>query len=492
MSQINVDDLSFCYDGSYDMVFEHVSFQVDTDWRLGLIGRNGCGKTTLLNLLMGKYPYKGTITSAVPFDYFPFAVADSSEITMDVARGICPGAEEWQLLRELNLLAVPQEALWRSFGTLSNGEQTKVLLAALFSKENNFLLLDEPTNHLDARARRTVADYLCQKKGFILVSHDRNFLDRCIDHVLSINRTNIEIRNGTFSVWIQNKERQDVHELEQNIQLKKEIGRLAKTARQKKGWSQKVECSKKGERTAGLRPDRGYIGHKAAKMMKRAKTAERRAEKAAEEKAKLLKNVEKMEDVFVHPLIHHANRLIEYRDVFLRYGEKEVCGPVNFTLENGERIALRGKNGCGKSSVLKLVCGESVEFRGSFRSASGLVISYVPQDPSFLSGSLERFAEESSLDRTLFLTLLRKLDFSRSQFEKSMENFSAGQKKKVLLAKSLCERAHLYVWDEPLNYIDVLSRMQIERLLRECAPTMLFVEHDSAFEEGVATKTIEL
>lgn len=492
MSQINVSNLTFGYEGSYDMIFEQASFRMDTDWKLGFIGRNGCGKTTFLKLLMGEYAYGGTISSAVTFDYFPFEVKEPSTPAADVIGGICPDAPAWKIEREFGLLGIREDALSRPFETLSNGERTKALLGALFLKENNFLLLDEPTNHLDAAARAAVAAYLAKKRGFILVSHDRVFLDKCIDHVLSVNRANIEVQGGNFSTWLQNKERQEAYELDKNEQLKKELKRLRETARQKENWAGKVEKSKKGQRVAGLRPDRGNIGHKAAKMMKRAKTAEARSHKAAAEKEKLLKNIERADRVVVRPLRFHSARLAELNGVIVSYGGKAVCGPVSFCVERGDRVALAGKNGSGKSSLLRLLCGEKVEYTGGLFVAGGLVISYVPQDPSFLRGSLDGFIREWGLDRTLMKTLLRKLDFSREQFEKPMEGYSAGQKKKVMIAKSLAEQAHLYIWDEPFNYIDVLSRMQIERLIGECAPTMVFVEHDEAFMEHAATKFVTL
>ena len=119
-------------------------------------------------------------------------------------------------------------------------------------------------------------------------------------------------------------------------------------------------------------------------------------------------------------------------------------------------------------------------------------MSYVPQDAGFLRGSLRDFAARSAIDESLFKAILRKLDFARVQFEKDMSDLSAGQKKKVLLARSLCQQAHLYIWDEPLNYIDVFSRMQLEELLLEYQPTMLFVEHDAMFCQKIADKSIEL
>ena len=134
--------------------------------------------------------------------------------------------------------------------------------------------------------------------------------------------------------------------------------------------------------------------------------------------------------------------------------------------------------------------GKTVE--GEVRLPAGVKISYVPQEVSGIKGNLEELAEKAGLDLTIFLTLLRKLDFGREQFDRDISSYSAGQKKKVLLAKSLCERAHIYIWDEPLNYIDLLSRIQIEELLLEARPAMLFVEHDQAFREKIATRTIRL
>jgi len=165
---------------------------------------------------------------------------------------------------------------------------------------------------------------------------------------------------------------------------------------------------------------------------------------------------------------------------------------VSFAINQGDRIALCGRNGSGKSSILKLICGEELAYSGTFRKASQLKISYVPQDTSWLKGNLTDYARENGLDESLFKAILRKLDFSRLQFEKDMSEFSNGQKKKVLIARSLCEQAHLYVWDEPLNFIDVISRMQIEELLLEYSPTILFVEHDSEFCKNVGTVTVQL
>jgi len=495
MSMIDIKNLSFAYEGSYDNIFENVSFRIDTDWKLGFTGRNGRGKTTFLNLLMGKYPYMGTISAAVDFQYFPFDLGDSSRKTGALLGELLGDEDDWRIRRELSLLEVPEDVLERPFATLSNGEQTKVLLAALFVGDERFLLIDEPTNHLDALGRQTVSRYLNTKKGFILVSHDRAFLDGCVDHMLTINKAAIEIQKGNFSSWWHNKQLQDAFELAENEKLKRDVKRLTETAREKIQWSEAAERRKIGfdpkstEKNIGRRP---LQGAKAKKQMARAKAIEARQYTAVEEKSKLLKNLEDSAELKLVTLRYHAELLAELKNVGVSYSGKAVCENVSFEIRRGDRIALLGKNGSGKSSLLKLLCGQQIDHTGALHTGSGLQISYVPQDTCFLSGSLSDYAKAKGLDESLFKAMLRKLDFSRGQFEKDMADFSAGQKKKVLLAESLATRAHLYIWDEPLNYIDVLSRMQIEKLLLTYAPTLLFGEHDAAFCQNIATKTVTL
>ena len=488
MSLINVTNLTFAYDGSYDNIFENVSFQIDTDWKLGFTGRNGRGKTTFLNLLLGKYEYSGSISSKVSFEYFPYEVKNSENITIDIIEEVFPGYVLWEVMRELSLLEVDDDVLYRPFNTLSNGEQTKVLLAALFLKENSFLLIDEPTNHLDINARKVVSDYLSTKHGFILVSHDRAFLDNCIDHVLSINKTNIEIQRGDFSSWWENKERQDSYERAENDKLKKDINRLSEAAKRTSEWSDKTEKSKIGSHA----PDRGFIGHKAAKMMNRSKAIQARQQYAIEDKSKLLKNVESSEKLKIAQLNFHTDRFVELENISISYGDKTACDNVTFTIKQGDRISLVGKNGSGKSSIIKLICGEDIDYSGTIRKSNQLIISYVSQNTAHLYGNLSDYARANEIDESLFKAILRKLDFSRVQFEKDISDFSGGQKKKVLIAKSLCDKAHLHIWDEPLNFIDVISRMQIEELLLEHQPTILFVEHDIEFCNNIATKIVQL
>lgn len=491
MSLISVQNLTFSYDGGNSVIFDNVSFQIDTDWKLGFVGRNGKGKTTFLNLLAGKHEYRGKISASVKFEYFPYPVDDGTKLCRDILQDVC-SAEDWEILREFNSIKLDCDVLYRPYNELSGGEQTKALLCGLFLNDGKFLLIDEPTNHLDAAARQAVSEYLNGKNGYILVSHDRAFLDGCIDHVFSLNRTDIDIQSGNFSSWLTNFERRQAFETQQNERLKKDIDRLSQAAKRTSAWADKTEASKFGKTDSGLKPDRGYVGHKSAKMMQRAKCTEARKQKAIEEKSALLRNTEKVYGLKLSPLAHSSVRLVSFSDVTIKYGDRAVCSPPDFEIRNGDRVALDGKNGCGKSSLIKIITGAPIAYDGTVRVAHGLKISYVPQHTSHLRGNLSDVAKLADIEESLFKTVLRKMDFKIDLFDCDVSAYSEGQKKKVLIAQSLCQKAHLYVWDEPLNYLDFYSRIQIENLIKEFEPTMLFVEHDNAFRQSIANKTIYL
>jgi len=227
-------------------------------------------------------------------------------------------------------------------------------------------------------------------------------------------------------------------------------------------------------------------------MMARSKAIEGRQQAAIAEKSKLLKNIERSDTLKIFQTPHHSKHLVQLKDVTIQYGDTPVCENISFTISPGDRIALQGANGSGKSSIIKLICGEDIPYTGEVKTGSDLKISYVSQDTSGLKGKLSELARSSGIEESLFLAMLAKLDVPKTQMEKDMGSLSAGQKKKVLLAKSICENVHLHIWDEPMNYIDVISRMQIEELLLTYRPTILFVEHDRAFCENIATDVIQL
>ncbi len=348
MSLISVNNLTFGYDGSINNVFEDVSFNIDTDWKLGLIGRNGKGKTTFLKILLGKYEYKGAISKSVEFDYFPFEVKNKEKMTIEIVNEIAPNVEDWEIIKELNLFNTNSEILYRNFNLLSGGEQVKILLISLFLKGNNFLLIDEPTNHLDTETKKQIVEYLSKKKGFIVVSHDRNFLDKVVDHIIAINNTNIDVQKGNFTSWQENKDARDNFELTQNEKLKKEISRLEIASKNAENWSNKTEKSKYKTSDTESMIDRGYVGHKSAKMMKKSKAIEKRIQKSICEKSNLLNNVDRNEELKIIPLENRKNPLILANDLQIKYENKIIFNKISFEINNGDRIAITGRNGIRK------------------------------------------------------------------------------------------------------------------------------------------------
>lgn len=506
MSRVSVNNLTFCYEGSFDNIFENASFSIDTNWKLGFVGRNGKGKTTFLKLLNGEYKYKGCIESSVTFDYFPYKISGENKkrCIMEFAKELKNDCEDWKIICELDKLKADVQILYRPFETLSFGEQTKVMLAILFSGENEFLLIDEPTNHLDKDTREVVKKYLALKKGFILVSHDRELLDACVDHVLVLNRKTIEVQSGDFSSWWENKQKKDAFAIDENEKHKKEIKKLKKVAAQTKEWADKNEQTKIGfdpikEHDRNI-STRAYIGAKTKKMQSRVKHMQSRIDREIDEKEGLLNDIEKIVNLKIEPLEYHKERLLLARNYGLKYKDasQDLFNNLNFEIRQGERVFLNGENGCGKSSLIKAVLAKldnkdlNCEEKGELQVASGIIISYINQDTSFIRGSITQYCKDKKLEENLFCTLLFQLGMDRVQFGKDMKDFSEGQKKKVLIAASLLKRAHLYIWDEPLNYIDVFTRIQIEKLCKEFNPTMLIVEHDEKFREQIATKIINM
>lgn len=484
MSTIELKHLTFGYDGQGDLLFDDVNLVMDSSWKLGLVGRNGRGKTTLLSLLQGHLTYQGDIVIPLSTVYFPLNIQNEDLLTYDALTEVS-SFELWQLGREMNHLNLSPDLLWQPYSTLSGGEQTKVLLACLFTEENFFPLIDEPTNHLDAAGRQQVAKYLQQKAGYIVISHDRNFLDEVSNHTLAIEKNQIVLYQGNFSTYETQKETQDSYEQAENSKLKKEIGRLKQTAAEKAAWSQSREKDKYGkpsEKGSGAIGDTGFIGARAARVMKRSKQMEGRMQSQIESKEGLLKNIETVDQLSLNYQPTYHKQLIKVENLRLSYGMESLFSSLSFEINQGEIVALTGANGSGKSSVIQYLLENFTGISdGEVLRPQKLAISYVRQNYEDNQGTLKAFAEKERLDYSSFLNNLRKLGMERNVFHNKIEQMSMGQRKKVELAKSLAQPAELYIWDEPLNYLDVFNQKQLEELLVRIKPAMLIVEHDERF-----------
>lgn len=486
MTNISIKNLTFAYPGQA-VLFDNANFELDTSWRLGLLGRNGRGKTTLFKILQNKLSYTGTINVSVPLAYFPQPLGDQTQLALYCLQET-GNFLEWELKRELKLFGISEDLLWQPFNTLSGGEQTKLMLCALFCQADHFFLLDEPTNHLDLAGRKELVAYLKQKKqGFIITSHDRTFLDQTIDHTLVIERSQLRLENGDLASYEMQKKRRDSHDIQQNEKTRHELKRLKQAALTKENWASQAERQKQNNSHA----DKGFIGRRAAKVMKRATALKSRAEEQIKQKETQLKNLEVSEPLSLNYQPTHKQVLVKAKDFTLAY-EKQLFSPLNFEIKAGEIVVLKGNNGSGKSSLFQALLKSSKAISSGELSLNTKNISVVRQDFSANRGTLKEFAQKRDLDYTLLLTLLKKLGFERHTFDVLLENMSLGQQKKVELAASLATPAELYLWDEPLNYLDTYNQDQLLTLLQETKPALLVIEHDQNFIDQIADTVVKL
>jgi lincosamide and streptogramin A transport system ATP-binding/permease protein len=489
MSTIIIKDLSFNYPGG-DPLFSSLSLNIDTSWKLGLVGRNGRGKTTLLRLLEGTLEHKGNITTPFPLQYFPPEILNEGLNALEFTLALRPDKElwEWKLKREADFLKLSENTLKRPLGELSGGERVKVLLSILFTEDEVFPLIDEPVRNLDLDGRKVVARYLSLKKGFILVSHDRELLDVAVDHILALNPEGAELSHGNFSVWWENRQREEKRRELDNLKLKKDIKRLEEAAQKSSNWAKSTEKEKFGHGPV----DRGFVGRKAAKMQKKSKNITRRREKAVEERAGILKTQKKTSELSLKPLHFEGDVIARAMGLSAGYDDKSVLTDLSFTIKQGDRLALKGPNGSGKSLFMKLLLGEGRINKGELKISSRAIISYVPQNPETTDINLREIAIERGQDEGRFKSLLRLLGFTVEDLNSELSSLSLGQRKKVFLALSILTEAHLYLWDEPLSNVDVISRMEIENLLAKSNITLIVCEHDSTFLEKVTSSSITL
>jgi lincosamide and streptogramin A transport system ATP-binding/permease protein len=498
MGTINITDLTFSYPAATKNLFENCTLKIDESWSLGLIGRNGRGKTTFLQLLMGKHPHQGTIQTNLKFSYFPPTVLHPQDKTLAVLNAVSQldPADFWQVQAQADQLGISAKLLARPFFQLSPGEQTRALLAAVFADQNTFQLIDEPTNHLDLAGRQAVSRYLQQRHGFIVISHDQHFIDQIVDHILAIERQKLELLQGNYSTWQAEFSRQNCREQLQKEQLTGQIKQLKQTATQTKLWAKQAEKKKHKKNQhydQHAKLDKGFLSHRAAKLMKRSKTTYQKTQQVLQQKQDLLQNYEEDEPLTMNYQASLQPIVLRLTDLQVKQNGQPLNQPLSLTLKRGQRLALVAPNGFGKTTLLRAILNEKqlisqgqVEFQGNVK------ISYLAQNFEQLHGSLSTYAEHYQLEPFQLMNVLHKLGVERFNFGTDLAKLSLGQRKKISLARSLAEKANLYFWDEPLNYLDAITRQQLTELLLTAKPTMLLIEHDAAFVKQVAIHSIKL
>ncbi|MBQ9460061.1 MAG: ABC-F family ATP-binding cassette domain-containing protein [Oscillospiraceae bacterium] len=505
---------------SFDLdknILDGLTFQIERGERVGLLGKNGAGKTTLFRILTGELSAdRGDVIfapnrrvgliSQIPVYPDGFTVEDVLQSAFDHTRALgeemaalgekmANGDESEDTLRRYGELSAKFEGLGgydtatavnkvanglslnepmraRLFGTLSGGEKTRVNLARLILEDTDILLLDEPTNHLDLRATEWLEEYLASFKGTVLaISHDRYFLDRTVTRCIEVLDGRAEFYSGNYSFYAVEKERRYLERLKRYEKEQEKISQLEKAAEQLRMFAFKGD-------------DKTY---RRAKSMEKRIERMRTTDKPVKERAL---NAQFSSREFF------GDEVFELKGVAKSFGERTLFHDLNLTVEGGERIALLGDNGMGKSTLLKLLMDQEYPDEGRIKFGPSVRTAYLPQIVSFddpnrnlidtLLWSKRGVTTQAARDR------LARFHFQGEDVFKSVRVLSGGELSRLYLCTIMDEAVNLLILDEPTNHLDIASREWIEEAVEAYDGTLLFVSHDRYFINRFATRIWEL
>ena len=497
-----------------EILLDDLSFEIRTGECVGIMGRNGCGKTTLFRIITGEIPSDGGeviiapgrrigLISQIPVYPAGYTVENvlrsayrdlySLKQKMERMEYEMTSSSDGYLLAEYdrlstayevgggyemdinvdkicNGLGIPVDMRIQLFSELSGGEKTRVNLARLLLEETDILLLDEPTNHLDIRSVEWLEAYIKQFKGTTLtISHDRYFLDRVVDRIIEISDGKADHYNGNYSFYLEEKQARFNLQLKQYEQEQAKIKQLSFTVERMKGW---------GINNRVLYRRAMSIQHRIDRMQK--------TERPKTEKSLKARFGEK--EFF-------GDMVFSVKDLAKRYGNKQLFSDVELQVEGGERIAIIGDNGTGKTTFLRCLLGEEPVDAGRIRFGPTVRIGYLPQVMHF-----------EHPERTLYDTMLYEKNctpqaardrlgaflFSGEDVFKTVGTLSGGEQSRLRLCMLMDDKINLLILDEPTNHLDIASREWIECALDEYEGTLLFISHDRYFVDKFATRIWEL
>ena len=488
-------------------VLNGLTFQVDTGERVGILGRNGSGKTTLFRILTGQefadsgdviiapgkrlglisqipvYPVGFTVEDVLrtAFDHLKAMEEEMHDLShqlfsgdkdllarydrLQVAFETGGGYEtETRLEKVCSGLGIEKSFREKFFADLSGGEKTRINLARLILVDTEILLLDEPTNHLDLNATIWLEEYIKTYKGTVLIiSHDRYFLDRTIDRVIEVRDGKAEFYSGNYSFYAVEKEKRYLEQLRQYQKEQAELKRLSDTVR-------------------------SMHEHNTELLHKRAFSIEKRMAKMAGT-ARPTK-VKKM-NVKFGTAEFHADDLLELKNLDKAFGAQKLFDDVSLRVEDGDRIALIGDNGTGKSTLLKIILGEELQDGGTVKQGGTVKTGYLPQQVKFEDPSrtlFETMLYEANCNAQQARDRLGTFQFQGEDVFKTVSVLSGGEQSRLRLCILMDEKVNFLILDEPTNHLDLESREWIENAVEDYEGTLLFVSHDRYFIDRFATR----
>ena len=491
-------------------ILDKLSFDVNCGERIGILGKNGAGKTTLFRIMTGEVtPDEGTVVIAsgkrmglisqipvYPEGYTVETVLKTAherifelEARMSELAAQMSGNDSKEIMREYDRAAADYERLqgynadfernrvangleiseaMRSqlFSKLSGGEKTRVNLARLILEDTDILLLDEPTNHLDLKATEWLEEYLLKFRGSVLaISHDRYFLDRVVSRTIEIIDGKAEFYSGNYSFYVAEKQRRFDEQLKKYEKEQKELKRLDEAARRLYQWGTGNEALMK--KSFAIR----------SRMERMEKTDRPKAEKAM--KIKFSSREFSGDEVLIIDGVSKS------------FGERKLFSDLELIIEGGERIALIGDNGTGKSTLIKLIMGEDLPDGGMVRRGPSIKTAYLPQIIKFEYPSRnlldtmlysEKCTPQTARDR------LGSFRFSGEDVFKPVSALSGGEQSRLRLCMLMRDEVNFLILDEPTNHLDIMSREWIEEAVESYGEALLFVSHDRYFIERFATR----
>jgi ATP-binding cassette subfamily F protein 3 len=532
---LELRNISHAYTYGEEIVLQEATFTLGEKDRLGLIGPNGCGKTTLVRILMGELePFSGQVIrprKAPRIGYLPQESGKGSEGTLweemlSVFAQLVV-LEERLVEVEAEYVREPSEGrklalekLKTTFvrmggltykdkikdmlsglgfhasehtlrlSQLSSGQRTKAHLAKVLLEQPDMLLLDEPTNHLDLESQEWLERRLAGYPGSVLVvSHDRWFLDQVVRETAELRNGRLTLYKGNYAFYRAEKEEHERLAWEAYEAQRRKVRKMEQEIRQRKVWSQRKEKEKIGAGGA-----KGHITHVAAKMAKRAKAVESRLDHMLEK--------ERADRPFWEPPIKlrfpelpECSRLVlNVKELTKTYGQKPLFKDLSFDVLRGEKVALIGANGSGKSTLLKIVLGQIQPDSGCARIGFNVAYGYYPQELEELGPGITALDEvrKSGATQLEARTFLGAMKLRREEVLKKCREFSRGEQAKITIARLLLSRTNFLILDEPMNHLDIEAREALEGALAQHPGTILFVSHDRYLLKRLATKVVAL
>lgn len=502
-----------------DLIFENISFEIEDGDRIGLLGSNGVGKTTLLKILMNKEDYHGGevfVSKGIRIDYLDqIPTFPNNYTTMDILLLAFEKLFECQkkledleekmasnpsnlesLIFEYGILQSTYETLGgyrlkerldkilvglnidlnmqeRDFAVLSGGEKSRVLMGKILLEEPDILLLDEPSNHLDIEYMGWLEEYLQTYQGAVMIiSHDRWFLKKSVNRIIELTRQKAELYNGGYEFYLEERQKR----LEQRYQeweaKKKELDKLEEQKERYLIWGRSRDSEK---------------------MFRRAKELQKRIDKIMlPEKPRLdTKKIIINSDIVGRT----GNEVVKLENVGHAFGEISLFEEINLVIHYQERVAIVGPNGIGKTTLLKIMLGQLEPTSGKARLGSRVKVGYLPQSISFENEDddlIESFQREHDITRTNARHQLAKSLFTGDDVFKRVGSLSGGEKSRLKLSIMFYGGVNVLFLDEPTNHLDIDSREKLEESLLSYDGTIIFVSHDRYFIAEIANKILEI